>query len=83
MTRKKANADSQFAFAGAAIVADCGDIFNSFARQRLNQIVGEARAAKSAKHNARPIADVRYGGVQTVHNFFSHRVLDPLNWYYL
>ena len=68
--------DAEFAFARAAIVADGGDIFDAFARKRLNQIVGETRAAKSTKHNARAIANIRDSRVQTIHNFIGHRALE-------
>ena len=68
--------DAEFAFARAAIVADRGDVFHAFARKRLNQIVGKTRAAESAKHNARAIANIRDCRVQTIHNFLGHRVLE-------
>jgi len=36
----------ELAFACSTIVADSGDVFRAFPRQRLNQVIREARASK-------------------------------------
>src|SRR6266478_2122603 len=64
---------AQFALARAAIVADRRDVFCPFARECLNQIVREARAAESAEHDSRAIGNIGYGCIETWINFLLHR----------
>src|SRR5437867_5036850 len=64
---------AQFALARAAIVADRRDVFCPFARECLNQIVREARAAESAEHDSRAIGNIGYGCVEAWINFLLHR----------
>ena len=71
---------SEFAVAGAAIIADGGDVFGSFASQGLNQVVGEAGTAKSAEHDARAIGNVRHGSVDAGKNFLLHENIGMLNF---
>src|SRR5450755_5021039 len=63
---------SQLAFMRPAIVADGRDISRARTRQRLNQIVRKARAAKSAEHDARAIGHASHRGVQAAINFLFH-----------
>src|SRR6266403_253511 len=64
---------AQFALARAAIVADRRDVFCPFARECLNQIVREARAAEPAEHNSRAIGNIGYGCIEAWINFLLHR----------
>src|SRR5258708_39052439 len=65
----------KLAFACPAIVADGGDVFRAFPRQRLNQIIREARAAESSKHNLCAIRNIRHGLIQTGIDFPLHRAV--------
>src|SRR5271165_3234409 len=62
----------EFAVTRAAIVANGGDIFDAAADQGLNQIIGEARTAESAKHNTRAVGNALHGGVGMSINFAFH-----------
>jgi hypothetical protein len=64
--------DAQFALARAAIVTDGGNVFDSLARQRLNQIVGKARTSEAAKHDARAIGNISDSLVERRENFSYH-----------
>jgi hypothetical protein len=46
----------------------------------LNQIVGEASAAKSAKHNACAVWNVRHGSIEAGENFLLHENIGLLNF---
>jgi hypothetical protein len=71
---------SEFAVASATIIADRGDVFSSFAGQCLNEVVGEARTAKSAKHNARAVGNVCYRSIDAGENFLPHESIGVLNF---
>jgi hypothetical protein len=72
--------EAELTVASAAIIADRGDIFGSFTGQRLNEVVWEARAAKSAKHDARAIGNVRHRGIEAAGNFLPHENIGVLNF---
>ena len=55
-----------------AIIADGRNVSRARTRQRLNQIIGKARAAKSSKHDARAIRHAGHRGVQAAINFLFH-----------
>src|SRR5258708_12739718 len=65
----------KLAFACPAIVADGGDVFRAFPRQRLNQIIRKARAAESSKHNLRAIRNIPHGPIETGIDFPLHRAV--------
>src|SRR5216684_6155102 len=65
----------ELAFACSTIVADGGNVFRAFPRQRLNQIIREARAAESSKHNLRAIRNIRHGLIETGIDFPLHRAV--------
>jgi hypothetical protein len=46
----------------------------------MNKVVGEARAAKSAKHNARAVGNVRHGGIDAGEKFLPHENIGILNF---
>jgi hypothetical protein len=54
---------TQFAVAGAAIIADHFQIARTLPRQALNEIVGESGAAKATEHNCRAVGYVRDGRI--------------------
>src|SRR5260370_13841930 len=63
------------AFACPAIVTDGGNVFRAFPRQRLNQIIREARAAESPKHDLRSIRNIGHSRVETGIDFPLHRAV--------
>src|SRR5713226_8113286 len=65
----------ELAFARPAIVADGGDVFRAFPRQRLNQVIGETRASESPEHDLRTIGNIRHGLVETGIDFSLHRAV--------
>src|SRR5229473_4144680 len=66
---------AELAFAGAAIVANGGDVFRAFPREGLNQIIWEARAAESAEHDSRAIGNIGHDLVETGVEFLLHRAV--------
>src|SRR5438552_17528913 len=67
--------DSKLAVTRSAIVADGGDILRAFPRQRLNEVIGKARASESPDHDLRAIGNIRDGFVEAGVDFLLHRAL--------
>src|SRR5258708_606596 len=66
---------AKLAFTRPAIVADGRKFLRPCPRQRLNQIVRKARAAKSPEHDLRAVGNISNGFVQARKNFFPHLTL--------
>src|ERR1700674_4435056 len=70
---------AELAFLGAAVVADGADVFRTFARQCLNEIVRETCAAKTTEHDRRAIGNVGNSGIKIRLNFLFHGRLAAVN----
>src|SRR2546427_8974141 len=66
---------AKLAFARPAIVADGGNVFRAFPRQRLDQIIWETRASESSEHDLRAIGNIGNGCVETGIDFPLHRAV--------